>query len=409
MPHATRRAIVDGRREANRTLPRYLTNKFPTTWEGFEASGDWTPGAGATVTEDVTHVKQGTKSLNLAGNGANIYMQRTISWVIPPECKSISFWIWVDDATKITSVIVYLSNRSDLAFYYQMSPSATGFVNGWNFIERPLDTWAKTGTITWADTMIALRVRMNNTAETNISLDDFQVGLESVPAIVLRFDDGWDSGYAEGFAYANRRRMRLTQYLIPPTFDTAGHVTTAQVSEMYRSSCDIANHSITSDDFTTLTQGQIETNLSGCAAALAALGVGDSRLHVAYPSGGFNADSDAAMAATGMLTGTTTVPGSFYMWNIEQQAAWYRLPAYGLNDPNNFTSAKGVVDDAKRYGKVQILMTHKIAPSSGVITFATLSWKLLLDYIASLNIPVLTMTDIWALRDGPISVPNYPT
>lgn len=408
MRHGNRRSLVDGRREANRMLPQYLASALPSTWEGFESAADWTPGAGATVTNDAVNVKQGTQSLNLAGNGTNIYMQRTVSWNIPAGCKWGFFWIYVADATKLTSVILYLSTRADLLYYLQ-SPSITGLVNGWNFVRSDLSAWGVVGPISMTNTMIAFRVRISTSADTNISVDDLQLGLVTQPAVVLTFDDGWDSSYLQGFTYANPRGVRANEYTISSTIDSASHVTTAQLQEMVRGGWDIANHSSDADDFTTLTQGEIETNLSTCAAALAAIGIGDSRLHVAYPSGGYDADTFAAMAAQGMLTGRTTVANVFTIWEIEQNSKWYELPIYNLNATNNINAAITQVDSAITRGAVLIFLLHKLEPLADAMSWPISSWRTLIHYLVSRNVPTLTITELYALRSGPISVRNYPT
>lgn len=406
MRHGNRRSLVDGRREANRMLPQYLASALPSTWEGFESAADWTPGPGATVNNDTVNVKQGAQSMNIAGNGTNIYMQRTVSWNIPADCKWVFLWIYVADATKLNSVVLFLSSRADFAYYAQ-SPSITNLTNGWNFIRSDISAWSIIGPITMLSTMIRFRVRMSSSAETNISVDDLQIGLVTQPAVLLAFDDGWDSSYLQGFAYANPRGIRATEYTISSTVGNAGIVTTAQLQEMARGGWDIANHSSNNTDFTTLTQGEIETNLSTCATALEAIGIGDSRLHVAYPSGGYDADTFAAMTATGMLTGRTTVANIFTIWEIEHANKWYELPIYTLNSVNNINAAISQVDIAIAKGAVLIFLLHKLAVAADAMTWPISSWQTLTNYLVNRNVPTLTITELYALRDGPVSIRNY--
>lgn len=408
MRHGNRRSLVDGRREANRMLPQYLASALPSTWEGFESASDWTPGAGATVTNDAVNVKQGAQSVNLSGNGTNIYMQRSISWNIPADCKWGFLWIYVADASKVNNVILFLASRVDFAYYMQ-SPVFSGLVNGWNFVRSDLGAWSAVGPVTMTSNMVLLRVRMSSSADTNVSVDDFQLGLVTQPAVVLAFDDGWDSSYSYGFTYANPRGIRATEYTISGNIGDAGIVTEAQLQEMARGGWDLSNHSSNTDDFTTLTQAEIETNLSTCAGALAALGAGDSRLHVAYPSGGYDADTFAAMAAQGMLSGRTTVPNVFTLWEIEYGSKWYELPVYTLNSSNNINAAIAQVDIAIAKGAVLIFLLHKLAVSADALTWPISSWRTLIHYLVSKNVPTLTITELYALRSGPISIRNYRT
>ena len=408
MRHGNRRSLVDGRREANRMLPQYLASALPSTWEGFESAADWTPGPGATVTNDAVNVKQGAQSVNIAGNGTNIYMQRAVNWNIPADCKWGFFWVYVADATKLNSVILFLATRVDFLYYLQ-SPEITGLVNGWNFVRSDLSAWSAIGPVSMASTMVILRVRMSTSADTNISVDDFQLGLVTQPAVVLTFDDGWDSSYLQGFSYANPRGIRATEYAISGLIGNANIVTAAQLQEMVRGGWDIGNHSSNSTEFTTLTQAEIETNLSTCAAALAAIGIGDSSLHVAYPSGGYDADTFAAMAAQGMLTGRTTQQDIFTIWQIEQASKWYELPVYTLNSVNNINAAIAQVDSVISKNAVIIFLLHKLDVTPDAMTWPISSWRTLIHYLVSRNVPTLTITELYALRSGPISIRNYRT
>jgi len=94
-----------------------------------------------------------------------------------------------------------------------------------------------------------------------------------------------------------------TSYVVSDNIGDVGMLSVANIQEMYAAGWDIGNHTKDHAYFNTLTEAQIETELADCAAALDGWGLTRASHHVAYPGGIRNADSDAAMLATGMLTG----------------------------------------------------------------------------------------------------------
>jgi peptidoglycan/xylan/chitin deacetylase (PgdA/CDA1 family) len=133
-------------------------------------------------------------------------------------------------------------------------------------------------------------------------------GIYSRPKCVISFDDGWSTQYTEGFAYMKPRGLKATMYIVSSYVGQASRVTTAQLQEMYDAGWDIANHTTTHTDLSTLTQAQVESELFTCQAFIINNGWSrySSPKHVAYPFGGYSTASLTAMSTQGMLTGRTT-------------------------------------------------------------------------------------------------------
>jgi peptidoglycan/xylan/chitin deacetylase (PgdA/CDA1 family) len=90
----------------------------------------------------------------------------------------------------------------------------------------------------------------------------------SAPLISITFDDGWSSIYTNGLPLLKKYGLVSTQYLISGKLNTANYMTTAQAQAFFNAGSEIGSHTITHPDLTTLTSGQLTTELGGSQSAL---------------------------------------------------------------------------------------------------------------------------------------------
>lgn len=211
------------------------------------------------------------------------------------------------------------------------------------------------------------------------------------PLLVICFDDVSDTVYSEGFSYMQTKNINGTAYMVSDFIGDAGYLSEAQLLEMQAAGWVIGNHSKTHTDFTTLTQAQQETELDGCRDALAAIGIttGD---HVAYPFGNFNADTLAAMAAQGMVTGRDDGGGAFAFPPADN----YQLAATSVLRTTALATVKSAIDTAMSNGQVLVLLFHVLTASpSGDYDWSISDFQALMNYIHAEGYPTGTIIDLY--------------
>lgn len=236
------------------------------------------------------------------------------------------------------------------------------------------------GTPSWANDMLAFRVRLDGAASARRTTD-FE-GLftsRARPAVMVSFDDGWDSSYSVGHMEARRRGIPLAHFLIPGLLGSGGYITLAQAQEMRAQGDYLGLHGL--DRWDTDTR-RIATD----AAGLQALGI-DTQ-HAAYPEGQVGDDqawqaTRAAMVAAGVRTARMTAAGSapFSTPVLRGVNDPLFLPAYPLNSWITLAQAQAAVDEAEASGGTVIFYAHKLGGTADSLTWVTSDYIALMDYI----------------------------
>jgi peptidoglycan/xylan/chitin deacetylase (PgdA/CDA1 family) len=83
----------------------------------------------------------------------------------------------------------------------------------------------------------------------------------SEPIITVTFDDGWESAYSEGFKVLEKYNIKTTQYILGGHFGDEAYLSEEQVHSMQEAGHEIAAHSMTHPDLTSLTEDKVEWEL----------------------------------------------------------------------------------------------------------------------------------------------------
>ena len=222
--------------------------------------------------------------------------------------------------------------------------------------------------------------------------------LWQTPAVLFTHDLDYELAYTiytMSFPYLSARNIKATAYVQTNLMETVGFPTNAQLQEMNAAGWDIGNHSITHPLFTTLTQAQIEAELTGAQSAIEAIGCTRASKHVAYPSGVYDADTLAAMAATGMLTGRPVSPSpQGFPSNLYEigYVIWLNSVYVSL------AQAKAHVDAAKAGNYVLIFLLHHFTE------WAEADFQELVDYTIAQQVQPLTIDELYRLNTDNITV-----
>ncbi|HLC91434.1 MAG TPA: polysaccharide deacetylase family protein [Candidatus Saccharimonadales bacterium] len=88
------------------------------------------------------------------------------------------------------------------------------------------------------------------------------------PIVSITFDDGWESVYTEALPILRENGFHTTQYIITDTFDRPNYLSIDQLKAMQKAGEEIAAHTITHSDLTTLDVKQIEHELKDAQSTL---------------------------------------------------------------------------------------------------------------------------------------------
>lgn len=388
------------------TLPQNLLDAPGTLFEDFEAAAEWviTGGTVGTAAENVAEVKTGTKSLKLTTvAGQNTSFNKAISAVVPAGATTTRIFIYRHGATG--GAAVYFAEGADFTrFWVEDFTTANLAHTGWNTFNIVPGDWSGTGAPSWANTMLRARVRAHATpgAESH-SFDTLRTGVAARPAVLFTFDDGNASVASLAYPYMRSRDVVGTAYAITDLVGTAGYMTAAQLQEMDANGWDIGNHTSDHTNLSTLTQAQAEAKLTAAKAALDGWGLTRASSHVAYPYGGYNADTLAAMDATGMLTGRTILDARNPVLPYGDNR---QIQIKNIINTTALATAKGYVDTAIARGEVLVLLFHIIVDGEATVNtqWPAADFRALVDYVVEKQIQPLAISNFYDLQSAPVAV-----
>lgn len=366
-----------------------------TTLEGFEAVSDWTVDASGTAVEDTTYVKTGTNSLKLtSGSGTFSQITKTISLDLS-RAGNIYYWVYIPSLAEISDIRLLISSSTTFTTYFQLNVSALH--EGWNKIYIGRDQWTNVGGESWANTMVRIRIRLvaNASVVAVAYLDSLTYGEYSRPKCVISFDDIFATVYTIAFPYMRARGLKGTMYLAQDLCNSsATYATTAQIQEIYNTGWDVSNHTKTHGNLSNMTLAVQTAEINDCNDWI--LSNGWSRnggyKHIAYPGGAYNANTELALSAAGMLTGRTIINRT---QSHESDTNWL-LTRQALINSTTLAVAKGYIDRTIAEGGCIQLNFHDLVDTPGVaVEYGIDDFKAVIDYLIKKQseIDVVTLTE----------------
>jgi len=292
-----------------------------------------------------------------------------------------------------------LSSQANFSKYAQVNlPTLRA---GWNTLNILAADWTLGGGESWANPMVKLRLQMQGSGTATYTFDGLTAGVEARGAVVVTFDDAYDSVYDVAYPYMAAHGVRGTVYQIAgwvgaPTFLTSGMLTTLAAAGW----C-IGQHTEHNWDMAVASghdQAAMETELATAMATLAGLGLGANAGHMSLPHGIYDGATLAALAATpGMLTARTT---STEINTVMPMPAggYFRLP--GVREVTDATPEQvaGWLATAAARGEIVYLLMHRV--DGPLPDFC----KAAIDAVVASGLPALTLADLQTLRSGPCRV-----
>ena len=382
--------------------------------EGFKSAAGFTAvssPAGGTLADDAVNVISGTNSMKMTTPAASGYIQatKTVNFL---SDGNIRFFVYCADTTIPSDASIMLSNDTPgFGNYFILFRNTGDFIfrqaPGWNLMDIKTADWAVgAGAPSWANPIRQLRVKFNTAAAAHeYSIDAFSSNVVAQPAVVLEFDDGLTTQYVEGFSYLQQHKVRGTMFVISDLIDGLNFCTQAQILDMYSAGWTIGNHTDTTDALDTMSEAEQELAIRTCDNVLSTMGIGECRMHVAYPGGAHNDDTLTAMANLGFYTGRT-VHTSTKEEKLPMEYP-HHLYVIGSTSPTvSLATAQGWIDLIKTRQIAGIIFVHGLSAAPAGGEWYIDRFQALVDYCIAQGVPIITMHDLHRLRSAAVSVPQ---
>jgi len=383
------------------SMPTNLLKDTGNLTEDFEDVNDWTANHGSAA-NDAVNYKTGTQGIKVTsdvGDEGEIQING-MSWG-PIGDREVRFWFHIADVSLIAGGSAKIQFY-DARGYGVRKEVIHYFYEGWNLVKIAPDDWSVQGAGSLDDEITYCRFRFVGAGGVQgvITYDSLYFDQVSEPAVVLSLDDAHETAYDIAYPILKARNMVATEYVVTDDVGGGAKMTWAELVELQAAGWTIANHSKTHANFTTLTEAEIETELTDAKDALIANGItGNGPLHVAYPGGGWDADTLKAMADTSMLTGrTVTQPARHPALPMDRP---HEIPIwFDLDNGTSLATAKTKIDSLVAEGKIGYFYGHAFAGAAGAQTWATSDFIELCNYIAQKRMLSLTIEDAYQLQSG---------
>jgi peptidoglycan/xylan/chitin deacetylase (PgdA/CDA1 family) len=129
------------------------------------------------------------------------------------------------------------------------------------------------------------------------SVDNGSPQLFKEPLITVTFDDGWETTYTSALPVLQKYGIHSTQYILSGTENDPNYLSWKQISLIQKAGHEIACHTISHPDLTTLDQEELMNQLQGCKSAMEDHKLGPIE-DFATPYGSYNDQVISAIKST---------------------------------------------------------------------------------------------------------------
>lgn len=217
--------------------------------------------------------------------------------------------------------------------------------------------------------------------------------------ITLVFDDNDPSIYTEAFTRMQPLGLKGNHALIVGTIDGGGLITTAQVQAMYDAGWDIINHTQNHINFTTQTDGDINTDTQTAKDYILARWPRGARILIPPQNGITEHILNIVKAHADMIT-TRTDGGIDTANNIPFDRLRIRRRGVGNN---TVQTLKDWIDDAIQKCQHLHLNFHKITTNGTALDYPPTDFQQVMEYIATKRdqgyVQVMTMSELYDYYD----------
>ncbi len=176
--------------------------------------------------------------------------------------------------------------------------------------------------------------------------------------VSLTFDDGTEEVYQNAIPILNAAHLKSTQYIITNYLD--GHdpnfMDASQVQTLYHQGHEIASHTQSHQDLTSMSMERVDTELQGSKKDLENLGI--PVVDFAYPGGLYNQPVEAAVQRAGYESGRKLENGLPLKGGNPME-----MPAIIVTSDIPVTKILDLCVWAQNNGRWLVLVFHRVTPA----------------------------------------------
>jgi len=213
------------------------------------------------------------------------------------------------------------------------------------------------------------------------------------PIVSITFDDGWVSVYTEALPVLRQYGFHTTQYVITNTFDNPNYMSVSQIKAMQAAGDDIAAHTDTHADLTTLDSIQLKHELADSKNILEREFGGNIR-DFTSPYGAYNtytlqtiskyyrSQKNAEGDPTAHPLEAINTAGEFNALNIR---------SYSVRQSTTLTDLQKLLDNARDHNGWLVLTYHQVDDSGSDFSVTPSVFKQQIQLISKSNIRSATV------------------
>ncbi|MGI0024961.1 MAG: polysaccharide deacetylase family protein, partial [Nitrososphaera sp.] len=365
--------------------------------------------ASGSQVDDTSDFAIGNQSLKLAtdGDGSAVFTRKSeISPALNFTDRLIKLWIKVNGTGNLSELRVTVTSddfRTYTDYWIAGGRGAgAGFLvdNEWNVVTLSPSQSAPIGEsdISRVDT-IQIRVADDGLGRPlTLWVNSLVLVAKNDRAIVtFAFDDGYDTDYTKARPVLDRYHFPATSYVIASLVGAPGRLNIGQLTNLQElNGWDIASHSYSHLNLTSLAPSEINYELTQSQQFLANNGFQKGAGHFAYPYGEFHNDELMRLVQKYYNTARTTEGAVETLPPSDP----HRLRAMVIMNTTTPSEVSESVESAIASGDWLILVFHKIvdANASEELEYLTSDFEAIVDDIAASGADVMTVSEVYENR-----------
>jgi peptidoglycan/xylan/chitin deacetylase (PgdA/CDA1 family) len=359
-----------------------------------------------TQLEDTTSFAIGNQSLKLVttGDGSPVFTRK--SDIVPAlnfTDKLLKVWIKVNGTDSVSELRVTVTS-DDFRTYtdYWIAGDAgaqAGFLgeNRWNVLSlsKSHSTAVGPSDISRVD-KIQIRVVDDGSGRpvtvwvNSLSL----VARNDRPVVTFTFDDGFETDYAVARPVLDMYHFPATSYVIPSMVGGPDRLNLTQLRDLQDlNGWDIASHSFSHSNLTSIPSSEIENELLLSQQFLVNNGFQNAAAHFAYPYGEFD-NGDLKGQVQKYYRTARTAEGELETLPPSDP---YRLRAMVVTNSTTPSDVSERIQSAIANGDWLILVFHRIVESDAdeEFKYPASDFRIIVDYVASRGVDVMTVSQVY--------------
>ncbi|MCC4906987.1 polysaccharide deacetylase family protein [Microbacterium sp. cx-59] len=399
-------AVADEAYAPSTGRPTRPQEKVVTTFasgHGWTSSGAWSS-VNLNDTGDIGWANQVVSGVTDGAGGQAFFLSPALATPIDPTGKTIVALMKVSDPSKLSSLLLHIGTTTTFtnSNSYSVASITTGRFpftsDDWALVTFSLVAVVGTGAGTAAT---RFRWRVTDDATGPITVKFGGTSLYQKPGtfpngcVVFTFDDSSRSLWDLARPIFNKYRYLGTVFPVTNRIDTPTYLTMDHLRALDRDGWEIGAHATSMETHNQTLPGMTPQQKADELRALRLWGVQNGFRSESFAYGGGHFDTDSYQTVSRYFKAGRTTTGQF---ETVPPARLTTLRSLAVTNANTLATIKGKVDSAYASGSVLILTFHEIVTVAAAYqyTWTAADLEALVDYIAGLGMPVLSLADALA-------------